>query len=89
MTTHTIYYYGWVQFYGWNPVCKLVAAGTVITAPGGVITGVGGLATVSSTSAANILVGSMVGVDIATDQVVRTGLVNIKTGVAGTTLATV
>jgi len=83
MATQTIYYYGWVQFYGWNPFANFVAAGTVVTGPKGIITGSGGLATVSSTSSRSILVGSLPCTSITTDQVGRTNLCHIQTGVAG------
>ncbi len=81
MATQTIYYYGWVQFYGWAPHAKVVAAGTTLTGPKGVITGTGGLATVSSTSSRSILVGSLTTTSIATDQVKRTDLIHVQCGV--------
>lgn len=86
MTTHDQYDYGWVQFFGWNPIANFVAAGTAVTGPKGIITGTGGLATVSSTSARNIIVGSLTCTSIATDQVGRTNLCHIKTGICGETM---
>lgn len=83
MATHDAYDYGWVQFFGKCPHANVVAAGTVLTGPKGVITGSGGLITVSSSSARNIIVGSLNTTSIATDQVLRTGLVDLACGIAG------
>jgi hypothetical protein len=77
MVTQTTDYWGWAQFYGLCPIAKVVAAGTVVTGPKGVIAGSTGLATVSSTSAESAMIGFLPTTSIATDQVLRTGLIHI------------
>lgn len=82
MTTHDAYDYGWVQFFGLAPHANVVAAGTTVTGPKGLITATG-VFTVSSSSARNIIVGSLNTTSIATDQVKRTDLVFVKCGLMG------
>ena len=82
LAAQTAYYYGWVQFYGLNPVAKFVAAGTAVTGAKGVIAANSGLATVSSTSDRSLLIGSLDCTTIASDQVGRTNIVHVQCGVA-------
>lgn len=86
MAAQTAYYYGWVQFYGRAPHAQFVAAGTGVTGPKGMIAATGGLLTVSNSSARNILVASLEGTTVASDQVKRTDLAFMHCGVAGSAL---
>lgn len=86
MAAQTQYYYGWVQFYGLNPIAKVVAAGTAVTGPKMVIAGASGLATVSNSSSRSLAIGSLYTTTIASDQVLRTGLILVHCGIAGAPL---